>query len=96
MANFRETIPLNQQSIKKHIYRCKNWFSRFGGFCYNSPSNSPTVAICTMAKAAVGILQPSQLDMPGGFARYATAGGFYYDPASNLLAYRAKTAVKCQ
>jgi hypothetical protein len=30
--------------------------------------------------------------MPGGFARYATAGRFYYDPASNLLAYRAVTA----
>jgi hypothetical protein len=57
-----------------------------------------TVAIRTMVGATVGILQPSQHDMSRDFPLYATAdfGGFYYDLASNLLAYRNVTAVICQ
>jgi hypothetical protein len=47
-----------------------------GGFCYNSASNSPTVAIRTMVGVTIGILQPSQRNMPSGFAEYATAGRF--------------------
>jgi hypothetical protein len=54
------------------------------------------MAIRAMVGATVGILRPSQRDIPKDFARYATAGGFYYDRASNLLAYRAVTAAICQ
>jgi hypothetical protein len=85
-----------RQSIEEHFHRCKNWFSKSGGFWYNSAFNLPTVAICTMVGVTVGISWPSQGDMPRGFAWYAMAdfGGFYYDTASNLLAYHAVTVTQ--
>jgi hypothetical protein len=52
-------------------------FSRSGGFCYDSASNSPNVAIRAMVGAIVGISRPSQRDMLRDFARYATASRFW-------------------
>jgi hypothetical protein len=45
------TNGLKCQYVEYHIHRCKNWFSRFSGFCYDSASNSPTVAIHAMVGA---------------------------------------------
>jgi hypothetical protein len=72
-----ENSVLKRQSVEYHIHRCKNWFSRSGGFCYDSASISPTVAIRSMVGATVGISRPSQRGMPRNFARYATAGRFW-------------------
>jgi hypothetical protein len=72
-----KSAVLKQQSVEYHIHRCKNWFSRLGGFCYDSASNSPTVTIRAKVEATVGISRPSQCDMPRFFARYATAGRFW-------------------
>jgi hypothetical protein len=59
------------------IDRLKATVRRYiGGFCYDSASNSPTVAIRAMVGATVGISRPSYHDMPRDFARYATAGRF--------------------
>jgi hypothetical protein len=70
----KKSAVLKRQSVEYHIHRCKNWFSRFGGFCYDSASNSPTVAMRAMVGAIVAISRTSQRDMPRDFARYATAG----------------------
>jgi hypothetical protein len=44
-----------------HIHRYKNWFSRFGRFCYNSASTSTTVAYRTMS---LSISHCDSCDMP--------------------------------
>jgi hypothetical protein len=80
---------LKRQSVEYHIHRLKNWSSRFGGFCYDSASSSPTVAIRAMVGATVSISWPSQRDM----TQPLDFGGFYYGAASNLLAYRAVPTV---
>jgi hypothetical protein len=49
-----------------------------------------------MVGATIGISLLSHRDMPRDFAQYATAGRFYYDRASNLLAYHAVMAAICQ
>jgi transposase InsO family protein len=50
--------------VEFHIRQCKNWFARSAGFCHDSASNAPTVAIRAMVGATVGISRPSQRDMP--------------------------------
>jgi hypothetical protein len=41
---FKKSAVFKQQSEEWHIHWCKNLFSRFSRFCYDSATTSPTVA----------------------------------------------------
>jgi hypothetical protein len=81
----RDTFPLKQQSVEYqyHIHRCENWFTRSSGFCYNSASNFPTVALRAMVGPTVGISCCDVCNMPTvDMPQPADFGGFFSVPAA--------------